>query len=311
MAHCLLNPEQMKIAKTLSLGLIAALSYSSQVSAQTVKFPAFSAEAHRGGRGLWPENTILAMLNAMKIDGITTLEMDTHITKDKQVVVTHDDYLSPSFMLTPDGQEIPTSDAKKYPVFQMDYPTLKSFDLGTKPLAGFPQQEKVKTHIPLLSDLIDAVQADIKKNKRKQFFYNIETKCSPAGDGLTNPEPSVFVKLLMEVIEKKKITPYVVIQSFDKRTIQLIHEKYPEVKTSFLIANKKTFEENIADLGFKPFILSPEWHTVTEDMVKKAHEAGVKVIPWTANTIDDMKKLRALEVDGIISDYPDLLAKSK
>ncbi len=301
----------MKIIKTVSLGLIAVLSYSSQVSAQAVKFPAFSAEAHRGGRGLWPENTIVAMLNAMKIDGITTLEMDTHITKDGLVVVTHDDYLSPSFMLTPDGQEIPASDAKKYPVFQMDYQSLKSFDLGTKPLAGFPQQEKIKTYVPLLSDLIDAVQADIKKNKRKQFFYNIETKCSPAGDGVTNPSPEVFVQLLMDVIEKKKIMPYVVIQSFDKRTIQLIHQKYPDVKTSFLVANKKTFEENMTDLGFRPFILSPEWHTVTEDLVKKAHEAGVKVIPWTANTIDDMKKLRALEVDGIISDYPDLLVKSK
>lgn len=301
----------MKITKTLSLGLVLILSYSSQVDAQQAKFPAFSAEAHRGGRGLWPENTIVAMLNAMKIDGITTLEMDTHITKDKQVVVTHDDYLSPGFMLTPEGQEIPASDAKKYPVFQMDYQTLKTFDLGTKPLAGFPKQEKVKSYVPLLADLIDAVQGDIKKNKRKQFFYNIETKCSPAGDGITNPEPAEFVKLLMDVIEKKKITPFVVIQSFDKRTIQLIHEKYPDVKTSFLVANKKSFEENIADLGFKPFILSPEWRMVNEEMLKKAHEAGVKVIPWTANTIEDMKKLRDLGVDGIISDYPDLLVKSK
>nr|WP_199158877.1 glycerophosphodiester phosphodiesterase family protein [Pedobacter sp. ASV2] len=299
----------MKLGVSVFLFISASLCSMETFSQAT--FPAFSAEAHRGGRGLMPENTIQAMQNAMKIEGITTLEMDTHITKDGKVVVTHDDYLSPGFMLTPEGKEIPTGDAKKYPVFQMDYSTLKQFDLGTKPLAGFPNQQKIKSYIPLLADLIDAVQKDIKVNKRKQFFYNIETKCAPQGDGITNPEPAVFVKLLMEVLEKKKILPYVIIQSFDKRTIQLIHEKYPNVRTSFLVANKKTYEENIADLGYKPFILSPEWRMVNAELVEKAHADGVKVLPWTANTIEDMKRLRSLNVDGIISDYPDLLVQSK
>lgn len=299
----------MKISKSLVVICMSVITL--QATAQVAEFPKFSAEAHRGGRGLWPENTILAMQNAMKIDGITTLEMDTHITKDGQVVVTHDDYLSPGFMLTPEGKEIPSTDAKRYPIFQMEYKDLKQFDLGTKPLAGFPNQQKVKTNIPLMSDLIDAVQKDIKKNKTKQFFYNIETKCDAKGDGITNPEPAVFVELLMDVIKKKKIMPYVVIQSFDKRTIQLIHEKYPDVKTSFLVANKKSYEENIADLGYKPFILSPVWQMVTDELVKKAHTDGVKIIPWTANTLADIQKLKALNVDGIISDYPDILVQAK
>jgi len=297
----------MKISKSLIVMCIITLPATAQVA----EFPKFSAEAHRGGRGLWPENTIVAMENAMKIEGITTLEMDTHITKDGKVVVTHDDYLSPGFMLTPEGKEIPATDAKRYPVFQMEYNDLKQFDLGTKPLAGFPNQQKVKTNIPLLADLIDAVQKDIQKNKTKQFFYNIETKCDAKGDGITNPEPAVFVELLMDVIKKKKIIPYVVIQSFDKRTIQLIQEKYPDVKTSFLVANKKSYEENITDLGYKPFILSPVLQMVNEELIKKAHADGVKVIPWTANKIEEMNGLRALGVDGIISDYPDLLVQSK
>lgn len=271
-----------------------------------VAFPVFSAEAHRGGRGLMPENTIIAMLDAMKYDKVTTLEMDTHITKDNQVVVTHDDYLSPGFMLTPDGKEIPASEAKKYPIFQMDYALLKTFDIGTKINSGFKQQKKIKTYIPLLADLIDSVQAEIKAKGKKQYFYNIETKCGVDGDGIVNPKPEVFVKLLMDVIERKKITPYVVIQSFDKRTIQLIHQKYPGVKTSFLVSNKKSYEENIADLGYKPFILSTEWKMVNAELVKKAHADGVKIIPWTVNNVADMDKLKAMNVDGIISDYPNL-----
>lgn len=299
----------MKISKSLFFIVMGAITI--QANAQVAKFPDFSAEAHRGGRGLMPENTIIAMQNAMSINGITTLEMDTHITKDGKVVVTHDDYLSPGFMLTPQGQDIPVTDAKKYPIFDMNYSEIKQFDLGSKALAGFPEQKKIKSQIPLLEDLIDAVQKDIKTNKRKQFFYNIETKCDVKGDGITNPEPAVFVKLLMDVIQKKGITSYVVIQSFDKRTIQIIHEKYPSVRTSFLVANKKTYEENIADLGFKPFILSPVWQMVNEDLIKKAHADGVKVIPWTSNKVEDMNTLRALGVDGIISDYPNLLVQSK
>ncbi|UKT65546.1 glycerophosphodiester phosphodiesterase family protein [Pedobacter mucosus] len=301
----------MKIATILLIAVATTAVQPVKSFAQKAEFPTFSAEAHRGGRGLMPENTISAMLNTLKIDGITTLEMDTHITKDGKVVVTHDDYLSPAFMLTPEAAEIPAADAKKYPVFAMNYVDLKAFDLGTKNYSLFPQQKKFKTYIPLLSTLIDAVQRDIKVNKRKQFFYNIETKCSEAGDGITNPSPEKFVELLISVLENKKILPYVVIQSFDKRTIQIINKKYPKIKTSFLVANKKTYEENIADLGFKPFILSPVLQMVNEELVSKAHADGVKIIPWTANTADEISKLKALRVDGIISDYPDILVQSK
>ncbi|MCX2574505.1 glycerophosphodiester phosphodiesterase family protein [Pedobacter sandarakinus] len=290
---------------------LATFFFAGKMFAQELPFPTFSAEAHRGGRGLMPENTITAMLNAMTIDGITTLEMDTHVTKDGKVVVTHDDYLSPAFMVSPNGTEIPASDAKKYAVFGMKYKDLRKFDLGSKFYDLFPSQKKIKTEIPLLGDLINAVQADIKLHKRKQFFYNIETKCSEKGDGITNPTPEVFVQLLMNVIEHHKIASYVVIQSFDKRTIQIINKKYPNIKTSFLVSNKKTYEENISDLGFKPFIISPAFQMVDKNFVDSAHADGVKVIPWTANTTTEIVNLKALKVDGIISDYPDILVKAK
>ncbi len=291
----------------LAATVLSACSVNRGIKGKDLEFPAFSAEAHRGGRGLMPENTILAMKDAMSHPNITTLEMDTHITKDGKVVVTHDDYLSPGFMLTPSGAEIPAKDAKKYNVFKMDYAELRKFDIGTKFHKDFPQQKKIKTYIPLLADLIDSVQHEIKLKEKKQYFYNIETKCSAKGDGVSNPTPDVFVKLLMEVIMSKKIEKYVVIQSFDKRTIQIINEKYPQVKTSYLVNNKKTYEQNIADLGYKPFILSPNFNMVDAEFVKKAHADGVKIIPWTANTKEEINRLKALKVDGIISDYSNLL----
>lgn len=288
--------------------LLAVPFFINTVKAQKkMQFPKFSAEAHRGGMGLMPENTIMAMKNAMTFDAVTTLELDTHISKDGKVVVTHDDYLSPSFMLTPDGAEIPVADAKKYCIYQMDYATIKQFDNGTKVNQRFPEQKKVKNYLPLLGELIDSVENEIKTKKLKRFFYNIETKSNPGQDGVTNPEPEVFVKLVMDVIEAKKIQPYVVIQSFDPRTIRIINDKYPNIRTSFLVANKKSYEENIKELGYKPFILSPLYTMVTEDMLKKAHADGIKVIPWTVDQKTDIDKLKAMGVDGIISNYPNHL----
>lgn len=292
------------VAAAALLSFSACKTIKNSNSTAKAEFPAFSTEGHRGGRGLMPENTIIGMRHAVDL-GVTTLEMDTHITKDGKVVVTHDDYLSPAFMLTPEGKEIPKSDAKKYPVYQMDYSTLKQFDLGSKPYPLFPEQQKIKTHIPLLADLIDDIQQYTKG--KKQMFYNIETKCSPKGDGIVNPGPEEFVKLLMDVITEKGITPYVVIQSFDKRTLQILHKKYPNVRTSYLVDNKKTVAQNLEDLGFDPFILSPAFKMVTADLVKQCHERKIKVIPWTPNTKEDIANLKQLNVDGIISDYPNLL----
>ena len=98
-----------------------------------------------------------------------------------------------------------------------------------------------------------------------------------------------------------------VIQSFDKRTIQIINKEYPNIKTSFLVSNKKTYEENMADLGYRPFILSPAYKMVDAAFIKKAHADGVKVIPWTVNTAKEIASLKALGVDGIITDYTNLL----
>jgi glycerophosphoryl diester phosphodiesterase len=270
------------------------------------EFPVFSAEAHRGGRGLMPENSIIAMLSASKLEKVTTIEMDTHITNDGKVVVIHDDYLNPLIMLTPAGLEIPAADSKKYPIFKMNYDDINKFDLGTKFYKDFPLQKKVKTYIPLLSDLIDSVQNNIQLTNRDQLIYNIEIKSAVSGDNIVNPKPEIFVELLMNVIEDKNISRFVVIQSFDKRALQIINKKYPSIRTSFLVSNKKTYEENVSDLGFKPYILSPISDMVTLEMVTAAHADGVKIITWTVNSALEIKRLKNLNVDGIITDYPNL-----
>ncbi|WP_114936993.1 glycerophosphodiester phosphodiesterase [Mucilaginibacter endophyticus] len=297
--------NKLNIVAGISLILLSGFTVVKNMEFKNADYPSFSAEAHRGGRGLMPENTIPAMKNGIDL-GVTTLEMDTHITADGQVVLSHDEYINPLFSLTPDGKEISNEEGKNLILYKMKYEDLKKYDVGSKFYSKFPRQKKLKTYMPLLSELIDSVQNYIKINHKKPVFYNIETKCSPAGDGIYNPGPQEFVDKLMAVLIKKKILPYVVIQSFDKRTLQIIHKQYPDVRTSYLIENKKSFEDNMADLGFTPFILSPAYKLVNADLVKKCHDARVKILPWTVNTKDEIEQLKALGVDGVITDYPDL-----
>lgn len=301
--------DMKKIIVPAALVLLAFASCRIHTTGSGVAtFPSFSTEAHRGGRGLMPENTIPAMKNAIDL-GVTTLEMDTHISLDGKVILSHDDYINPLFTLDQYGKEIPKSDNKKYPVFSMTYEEIRKYDAGSKGNTGFPQQNKVKTYMPLLSEVIDTVQNYIKTNGKKQVFYNIETKSKVAGDGKLHPAPEKFVDLLVEVLKEKKIIPYSVIQSFDVRTLQVINRKYPHIKTSLLVDNDKSLEENIAILGFKPFIISPIARMVTQEFVTKAHEKNLKVISWTVNTAEEISRLKALGVDGIISDYPNLLTR--
>jgi len=287
-------------------GILVASCKVRQVTAlQNLPYPAFDREAHRGGRGLMPENTIPAMLNAIDL-GVETIEMDTHITADNEVVLSHDDYVNPLFSLSASGQAFTKNEALKYVFYKMSYAEIAKFDVGSKYYDKFPKQKKIKVTIPLLAEVIDSVQHYLKSAHKKQVFYNIETKSSQADDYINNPDPETFVKLLMEVINNKKIAPWVIIQSFDKRTLQVLHRRYPHIRTSYLV-DKKAFQENMNDLGFKPFIYSPTYKLVTKALVDSCHQQGIKVVPWTVNTQQEIAALKAIKVDGIISDYPNLL----
>ncbi len=269
-------------------------------------FPTFAYEGHRGARGLYPENSIGAMKVAMDLPTVTTLEMDCHITKDKKVVVYHDDFLNPKFVTYNSGKELEGKDNKGL-IYDYTYDQLQQFDLGLKGNVDFPQQKKVSTKISLLEDLVEESEK-YAAAKGKKMFYNIETKSSDKKDNVAHPEPKEFSDLLLKVVFNKGIDKRTVIQSFDKRTIQYINKQYPTIRTSYLIdaKNTKTPVQLIEDLGFKPFIISPNYKIVTKDFVEQAHQLGIKIIPWTVNTKEEIEALKALNVDGIISDYPNL-----
>jgi glycerophosphoryl diester phosphodiesterase len=270
----------------------------------------FDKQAHRGGRGLMPENTIASEKNAIDYD--CTLEMDLQMSKDKKIVVSHDAYFNSDFCLSPEGDTMTKEDGYSRLIYDMPYDSVAKYDAGTKPHPGFPRQKKMPAVKPLLSVLIDSVEA-YAKEKDHVNHYNIEIKSNPKSDGKNYPSLEEYVDSAMKIIIDKGIAPRTMIQSFDIRALKLIHEKYPKVKTSFLVGKSdvKTAEGYIAELGFKPDIFSPEFSIVTDELVKGFHEQHVIVIPWTPNTAEEIQRLKDMGVDGVITDYPDLYAQIK
>jgi len=268
---------------------------------------AFDKEGHRGCRGLMPENTIPAYLKAIDI-GVTTLEMDAVITKDGQVVMSHEPFFNHDITTKPGGGFIAEDEQKSFNIYKMDYAEVKTFDVGMKPNPRFPNQQKLPAVKPLLRDVIDSVEAYITKTGKKPVQYNIETKCQPATDDIFHPKPGPFVDLLIAVIQEKKIESRVIIQSFDIRSLQYLHEKYRAIKTSLLVdaSDKKMFALQLKDLGFIPTIYSPAYQLITPLLVKQCHDTGIKIIPWTVDDKATITNLKTLGVDGIITDYPDL-----
>lgn len=268
--------------------------------------PKFDKQGHRGCRGLMPENTLSAMLKAVDL-GVTTLEMDVVVTADKQVILSHEPFFNHEITTRPDSSFVTEAAEKSLNIYKMNYAEVIKYDVGRKPHPRFPKQEKIPAIKPRLADVITAIESKVEEKKKKPF-YNIETKCSPFSDNIYHPQPAELVELLMAVINEKGIAQRVIIQSFDFRSLQYLHQKYPDIRTAMLIEDSDTtsFAGNLAKLGFTASIYSPHFSLVTEELVKKCREKKMKLIPWTVNEKAVIDKLKKMGVDGIITDYPNL-----
>lgn len=267
----------------------------------------YDLQGHRGARGLMPENTIPAMIKALDL-GASTLELDLAVTKDGIVIVSHEPYMNPVICLTSDGKEIAAGD-KSHNIYQMDFSEVVKYDCGSKFHSGFPKQVKFHVSKPKLSDLIDVVEKYVADMGLPKPNYNIEIKSSPDGDGTYHPAPKEFSDMVYQVIDGKLDWNRVNIQSFDFRVLKYMHQAYPKVTLAMLVETAAKPTEQLVELGFQPQIYSPYFIALTKETVDQLHQKGMKIIPWTVNTTEQMERLLEMGVDGIITDYPNFAPK--
>ncbi|HLT52989.1 MAG TPA: glycerophosphodiester phosphodiesterase [Flavobacteriaceae bacterium] len=259
-------------------------------------------QGHRGCRGLLPENSLPAFKKAIEL-GVHTLEMDLAISADKQVVVSHEPFMSRTICLDPEGNDIPEIDDKRYNLYQMTYQEIKLFDCGTKPHPRFPEQTLLKTYKPLLSEVFELAEG-----LNPNIKYNIEIKAQPDYDGVFTPAPKEFVELVLQVVNQYGVASRTNLQAFDTRILEEIKKQDPSMPIALLVDENESISGKLHQLSFKPEIISPYYELLTADLVTQYQQLDYKIIPWTVNDPEAISRMLEYGVDGIITDYPNRLS---
>lgn len=271
----------------------------------------FDLQGHRGARGLLPENTIPSLLLAVDY-GVNTLEFDLVVTKDHKLLISHEPWFHHHISSKPDGTPVTQDEQLSYNIYEMTYEETRLFDVGRRGHALFPNQQPMEVSKPLMIDAIRAVEAYTKDRNLPPVAYNIETKSDPDQYGIMYPYPETFARLLYEELnilnEDYDLLDRVIIQSFDPATLIEFRKLNQDIKLAMLVSDERSIDDYVSALGFVPEIWSPNYRLLTSDIVTEAHNKGMEVIPWTVNTVDEIRKLLDMGVDGIITDYPDSAA---
>jgi glycerophosphoryl diester phosphodiesterase len=281
----------------------------------------FDLQGHRGARGLLPENTLPAYEQALRI-GVTTLELDVGVSSDGVVVISHDRALNPEITRDASGQWL----SAPVLVNALTFKELQSYDVGRiNPASEYAK--RFATQVPRDGTRMPALAVLFERVKATPVHFNIETKISPEKPSET-VSPEVFVDKLLAVVQAHGMQQRVIIQSFDWRTLALVQQRAPGMRTAYLTAQQpwtdnikpKTSDsprwtgtiryEDHSDVpsmvkAAGGHIWSPYFGDVTPELVKKSHALQLKVVPWTVNDDKDLDQLISMGVDGLISDYPD------
>jgi len=297
---------------TLVLNSCAKYDQLSQSPAESqyIEIPYPDFQGHRGARGLLPENTVPSFIKALEL-GVTTLELDLVVSKDSVLVVSHEPWFNPEISSYPDGSPVLPEEARLLNLFRMDYPEIKSFDVGNRGNPRFPNQLPLKSYKPTLVEVVETVENWLDSNNRNRVWYNIETKSVPEEYDIYYPQPHAFANLLVSQIHNLRIANRTIIQSFDPNTLIAVRSLDPSIQLALLIENQESLTHNLERLGFTPEIYSPYYQFVDSSLVTDVHKAGMRLIPWTVNDAVEMKRLLELGVNGMISDYPNLFDKQR
>jgi len=249
----------------------------------------FRIIAHRGGRGLGPENTLEVFKRSLAA-GASVLEMDLRMTKDRQLVVLHDSTVN----RTTDGEG---------PVREMTLAKIKTFDAGFHWTADggrtFPFRGRGLT-VPALNEVFSSFAGT-------PMVLEIKEKQDGIGE------------LLCRTIEAYGRSTITLVGSFKMDLLDVFRSTCPDVATSagprealiFYALNKMGLTSIITPA--MNALQVPETfrgrQVVTGKFVAAAHRRNLAVEVWTINDVEAMQRLIDAGVDGIMTDYPDRLSK--
>ena len=229
--------------------------------------------AHRGASGHAPENTEAAFKRALELnaDGV---EFDVQLTKDNKVVVIHDERVD---RLT---------NAKGF-VHQFTLKEIKKLDFGQHFSEKFKGQR-----ILTLEETLQLVN-DFK-------LINIELKNWMGYPGLEEKT--------LELVDQYNLKDKVIISSFNHYSLRKIKQIAPETRTAMLYF-ARLYRPWIDAIKIGAEALHPYYLTLDREIVENSHLANIKINAFTVNKKEEIKKMIDLNIDGIITDFPDRVLK--
>jgi len=260
-----------------------------------------------------PENTIPAFQFCLE-NHMTTIELDTNLTKDHQLIVYHDTVLNSKLCWHENGKP-----ASPIPIKDLTVAELKRLDCGVSPNEDFPEQIPVKgTRLVTLTELFEFVRKFEHDHVRlKPVRFNIETKFR---QDYTPSDVSVMAGLMAKTIADAGMTERSTVQSFVLEVLPEVNRLNERIQTSALFepGPVRTFLlKSGVSLGREKIIqkalsvdadyISPHFIYIDRKFIQRCHSFGQKVLPWVVNQEKMMEDFFEWGVDGIISDYPDRL----
>jgi len=233
--------------------------------------------AHRGASAYAPENTLSAFKLAINqnADGI---ELDVTLAADGQVVVIHDTTIDR------------TTTGKGHVRF-MDLSTLRQFDAGS-----WFGPAHAGERIPTLNEALEVIGDKVITNIEIQPF--------------SSPLRQTTEKVV-SLVAHHGLEDTIIFSSFNPRALIQIHQQLPAVSIGILLRPGKlgTWAKLIFDGWVNYRSIHPHYSTVTPKMIQRAKTEGRRVIAYTVNQPEDIRRLFAMGIDGIFTDDPQLALK--
>tara|TARA_B110001452_G_scaffold158723_1_gene132103 strand:+ start:2189 stop:3037 length:849 start_codon:yes stop_codon:yes gene_type:complete len=275
--------------KFYSLTMLSLL-FSSAIMGQG-KYKIFG---HRGCRGVYPENTIEGFKKAISF-GVDGIELDVVVNKNQELVISHESYIDTNYCLTK------KLDNESLNIYKMNIAEIQRIDCGSKFVKEFPNQLKVKESKPTFKEF-----------KKELNEYNgdilFEIKCKYNLVNEYFPEYENYAKIIFEETRYSKHLDKIYFMSFDYRILNELFKIMPNSKYIYLSSNKE-FEQEMKLLNFEPFGVGLDYNIISQKIIDFVHNKKQIIYGWTINDEKNSKTLTSMGLDGVITDYPNIIMK--
>lgn len=278
----------------LRFKLFSGILFSILISSPIMGQSEYKIFGHRGCRGIYPENTIEGFKKAIAF-GVDGIELDVVVNKNQELVISHESYIDTSYCLTSKLNN------ENLNIYKMNISEIQEIDCGSKFVKEFPNQLKVKEKKPTYKEF-----------KKELMDYQgdilFEIKCDYDLVNEYFPDYEKYAKIIFEETRYSRHFDNIHFMSFDYRILNELFKMMPNSKYIYLSSNKE-FEQEMKLLNFEPFGVGIDFNIISQKTIDLVHNKKQVIYGWTINDEENSKSLTSMGLDGVITDYPNIIKR--